>query len=200
MTVIDPDDSPSGEVTRLLSALHAGNPLAREQLLQLVYRELRRLAAGMLRRERRNHTLQPTALVHEAYLKLIGPTTLTAQNRGEFFAIAARSMRQILVDHARRNLADKRGGAARQRIELQDCLVISPGQSLDILALNEALDKLKDLDERQCRMVEMQYFAGHTVEEIAEVFHTGPRTVKRNLQTARLFLRRQLETQGFRLL
>jgi RNA polymerase sigma-70 factor (ECF subfamily) len=187
-----------GEITQLLSAMNGGNPDAAARLLPLVYKELRKLAASLMRRERPGHTLQPTAVVHEAYLRLIDNDGLAPQNRAHFFAVAARSMRQVLVDHARRKLADKRGGDAQQ-VELEEDLVLSSQQSEEILALHEALDQLEKLDPQQARIIEMHYFAGNGVSEIAEVLGVSERTVKRELQTARFFLRKQLGLAGLSL-
>jgi RNA polymerase sigma-70 factor (ECF subfamily) len=188
----------SGEVTRLLLEL-GGDGDAAAQLLPTVYRELRRIAAGMMVRERPGHTLQPTAVVHEAYLRMIGGAHPTLQNRAQFFALAACAMRHVLVDHARRRLADKRGGALQQRVELDDDLALTVQQSEEVLAIHEALEQLQECDARQGRIVEMHYFAGNSVEEIAAALSIGERTVKRELKTARMFLRKQLERGGFAL-
>lgn len=182
----------TGEVTRLLSDMR-GDKEAAAKLFPLVYRELRRVAAGMMYRERSGHTLQPTAVVHEAYIRLTGGTNPTLQNRAHFFALAARAMRQVLVDHARRKLATKRGGELGPPIELEDHLALTEQQSDEVLAIHEALERLQELDPRQAQIVEMHYFAGNPVEEIAEVLAIGSRTVKRELQSARLFLKKQLE-------
>jgi len=184
-----------GEVTRLLSEMRNGDEQAAGRLLPLVYQELRRVAAGIMMRERPGHTLQPTAVVHEAYLRLMGAPGLQVENRAHFFAIAARSMRQVLVDHARRKVAGKRGGE-NQRVELEDGLALTQQQSEDVLALHEALDELAKLDPRQAQIVEMHYFAGNLVTEIAEVQGIAERTVKLELQTARLFLKKRLESKG----
>ena len=169
---------------------------AAAHLLPLVYRELRRIAAGMMRHERPGHTLQPTAVVHEAYMRLISGAHPTLENRTHFFALAARAMRQVLVDHARRKLAGKRGGEMQVRVELEDDLALTAQQSEEVLAIHEALEQLQELDERQARIVELHYFAGNPVEEIAELLGIGDRTVKRELQSARLFLKQQLEGKG----
>jgi RNA polymerase sigma factor (TIGR02999 family) len=161
-----------------------------------VYRELRRIAAGLMRGERADHTLQPTAVVHEALLRLMDGEPVSFENRAHFFAIAARIMRRLLVDHARRRIADKRGGEGLRQVELEDALVLTLEQSSDVLALHDALDQLERLDERQARIVEMHYFAGNSVDEIAVVVGVSDRTVKRELQTARLFLRQQLQPLG----
>lgn len=181
-----------GEVTGLLSRMR-GDKEAAAQLFPMVYAELRRVAAGMMRRERPGHTLQPTAVVNEAYMRMIATTNPTLENRAHFFALAARAMRQVLVDHARRKLADKRGGEMRVQVELDDNLALTPQQSEEVLAIHEALERLQALDARQAQIVEMHYFAGNAVEEIAEVLAISDRTVKRELQSARLFLKKELQ-------
>jgi RNA polymerase sigma factor (TIGR02999 family) len=184
--------SEPGDLTQLLSDMR-GEKEAAAKLFPLVYSELHRVAAGMMRRERPGHTLQPTAVVHEAYMRLIAGTHPTLENRAHFFALAARAMRQVLVDHARRKLAARRGGEIRPNVELDDNLALSPQQSEEVLAIHEALEQLQELDPRQAQIVEMHYFAGNGVEEIASVLSIGERTVKRELQSARLFLKKQLE-------
>ena len=189
----------SDEVARLLAQIREGNDQASLQLIPIVYRELRRMAAGIMKSERPDHTLQPTAVVHEAYLRLLEAHSLDIKDRAHFFSIAASSMRGVLVDHARRRLADKRGGEGQQKVELQDDIALTDGQSEELLALHEALNQLEQLDPRQARIVEMHYFAGNPVGEIAQVLEIGERTVKRELQTARLFLKRQLQSKGLNL-
>jgi RNA polymerase sigma factor (TIGR02999 family) len=186
--------SEHGEVTRLLSRIQGGDENAVAQLVPLVYKELRRIAAAMMRQERSDHTLQPTAVVHEAFIRLMDGDLDRFENRAHFFAIAARSMRRVLVDHARRRLADKRGGDAQHQVELEDDIALTPHQSEEVLGLDEALDRLESLDARQAQIVEMHYFAGNSVAEIAHVLQIGERTVKRELQTARLFLKKQLQS------
>jgi RNA polymerase sigma-70 factor (ECF subfamily) len=188
-----------GEVTRLLQEMRCGDDQAASQLWLLVYRELHRVAAGMMKRERPGHTLQPTAVVHEAYMRLMGKTLPSLQNRAHFFALAARAMRQVLVDHARHKLAEKRGGAIRIRAEFEDDIAITVQQSEEVLAVDEALERLQDLDTQQTQIVEMHYFSGNSVAEIAALLNIGKRTVKRELQTARLFLEQQLENRGLTL-
>lgn len=188
-----------GEVTKLLSEMRNGNEQAAARLMPIVYKELRRMAAGVMLRERPGHTLQPTAVVHEAYLRMMAGAELSLENRAHFFAIAARSMRQVLVDHARRKLAGKRGGDMQHRVELEDDLALTTQQSEELLGLHEALERLQALDARQAQIVEMHYFAGNAVEEIATVLEISERTVKRELQTARLFLKQQLQTKGLSL-
>ena len=188
-----------GEVTKLLSEMRNGNEQAAARLMPIVYKELRRMAAGVMQRERPGHTLQPTAVVHEAYLRMMAGADLTLENRAHFFAIAARSMRQVLVDHARRKLAGKRGGEMQHRVELEDDLALTAQQSEELLGLHEALERLQTLDARQAHIVEMRYFAGNPVEEIAAMLEISERTVKRELQTARLFLKQQLQSKGLSL-
>jgi RNA polymerase sigma factor (TIGR02999 family) len=163
--------------------------------MPLVYRELRRLAAGFLRRERRDHTLQPTALVHEAYLSLVGQSDLECRSRAQFFAIAARLMREILVDHARRRLTAKRGGG--HKVQIGEAGGIAARQPpLDLLALDEALNKLTALDPRQGRIVELRYFGGMSEREIAEVLEVSPITVKRGWRVARAMLLHELRREA----
>jgi len=186
-------DDERGEVTLLLSRIRSGDEQAAAELVPLVYRELRKIAAAMMRHERPNHTLQTTAVVHEAYLRLMDGEGAKFENRAHFFALAARAMRRVLVDHARQRLARKRGGAeGRHQVELDDDIAMTDEQSEEVLAVNEAIDRLAALDARQAQIVEMHYFAGNSVAEIAHVLQLGERTVKRELQTARLYLKKQL--------
>jgi RNA polymerase sigma factor (TIGR02999 family) len=161
-----------------------------------VYRELRRVAAGYLRRERRDHTLQATALVHEAYLRLLGRKRVRWQSRAHFFGAAAQIMRCILVDHARRHDAAKRGGA-RWRVDIEEGLAPSGPRDLDLVALDTALAELSGFDPRQARIVEIRFFGGLSVEEAAEVLGVSPATVKREWSMARAWLHQRLvETKG----
>jgi len=182
----------AGEITRLLMQM-CDQEEVEAKLFPLVYQELRRIAARMMRGERSGHTLQPTAIVHEAYMRLVGSAHPRLENRAQFFALAARAMRQVLVDHARRKLAGKRRAEMRAHIELEDNLALTVQQSEEVLALNETLDRLHELDPRQARIVEMHYFAGNPVGEIASALGIGERTVKRELQSARLFAKKHLE-------
>jgi RNA polymerase sigma factor (TIGR02999 family) len=179
-----------GEVTRLLQSWSCGEKEALNELVPLIHRELRGLATACLRRERRDHTLQPTALVHEAYLRLVDQTQVQCQNRAQFFAIAANLMRRILVDHARHHLAAKRGGG--NKVALEEALGVAQRQELDIVSLDEALGKLAQLDPRQSRVVELRFFGGLTEEETAEVLGVSATTVKRDWRIARAFLHRRL--------
>jgi len=163
-----------------------------ETLLPIVYQELRRLAAGYLRRERQGYTLQPTALVHEAYLRLLKDKPDRWQNRAHFCAIAAHSMRQILIERARARDAQKRGGE-RQRVTLDEALVRGGERSIDLIALDQALERLAALDAEQARLVELRFFGGLTIEETADAMNISPATVKRHWTVACAWLARELE-------
>lgn len=181
-------DNPSpGEITALLHDARDGDADAAAKLVPLVYRELRRMADRYLRNERIGHTLQPTALVHDALLELLGSQSVDWQNRAHFFAVAAQSMRRILVDYARSHRAEKRGGNF-QRISLDNVLVVSREQFGDLLVLDQALDRLQKWDGRLGRMVELRFFGGMTEEETAEVLGISVRTVKRDWKVARAWL------------
>ena len=182
----------SAEVTVLLSELAKGDPEAASRLVPLVYGELRRIALRHMRRESADHTLQATALVHEAYLKLVEQRSVEWQSRAHFFAVASQAMRRILIDHARGNLRDKRGGGQRA-IPLDEALVFSPEQSADLLELDVALHRLADLDPRQARIVELRFFAGLSVEEAAAVLGVSPKTVKRDWSMAKAWLHGELK-------
>ena len=181
----------SSDVTRLLVQWSQGNQAALDELTPLVYRDLRERARNYLRRERSDHTLQPTALIHEAYLRMVGDHLPEFQNRAHFFAIASRAMRQILVDHARRRDAGKRGSGAA-KLQLDEALVSAKPEGTDLLALDEALSKLAAFDERKCRIIEMRYFGGCTVEETAEVLGVAAITVIRETRVAEAWLRRAM--------
>jgi RNA polymerase sigma factor (TIGR02999 family) len=181
-------DHPGGEdVTILLAELTKGNKEAASKLVPLVYDELRRLASGYMRRERTDHTLQATALVHEAYLKLVEQRSVDWQSRAHFFGIAAQVMRRILVDHARGHLRDKRGGG-EQAIPIDEAVVFAPEQSLELVKLDEALARLTQLDPRQGKIVELRFFGGLTVEQTAELLGISPKTVKRDWSVAKAWL------------
>lgn len=180
-------NSQPGDVTLLLLELRQGNHAAEEQLIPLVYAELRRIAAGRLRHETPNHSLDPTALVHEAYMRLTRLKEMDWQCRSHFFAVSARLMRQILVDHARANLAQKRGDGAAM-ITLSGADFAQPIRPPEILALDEALDRLALLDERQSKVVELRFFGGLTEAETGQVLHIAERTVKRDWRAARAWL------------
>ena len=176
-------------VTDLLQEWGRGQPGALADLIPLVYEELRGVAANYLKGERPGHTLQPTALVHEAFLRLLDQKKVVWENRAHFFAIASRMMRRVLVDHARRRAAAKRDGQAF-RVDIP--LAVSPESDPDLITLDDALTRLEKLDPAQARVVELRFFGGLTVEETAEVTGTSPATVKREWQTARAFLRREI--------
>ena len=184
---------PRDDVTRLLSALAAGDQAAVSPLFAIVYDELRRVAAAALRRERPDHTLQPTALVHEAYLRLASEPDERWQSREHFLAVAARAMRRVLVDHARGHNAQKRG-RGEPVLSLEDIDAAAPGvaREIDFLALDTALTRLASFDPRQAQLVELRFFGGLTVEEAARVAGVSPRTVKREWQVARAWLRREM--------
>ncbi len=186
-----------GEVTQLLAKLNRGREEALPQLIPLVYQELRRLAASFLRDEREGHTLQPTALVHEAYLRLAGQSG-NWQNRAQFMAVAARVMRRILVDYARQRVAAKRGGG-RIPVEIETC-EIDPeaSRSEELLAVEESLERLAGLDPQQARVVEMRYFGGMTVDETAEALSISARTVKRDWAMAKAWLRIEIASKAVR--
>lgn len=181
---------PEEEITGLLHRIGEGDDSARERLLLLVYTELRRLARLAMRDERREHTLEPTALVHEAYLRLLGDTSVDWVNRGHFFSTASRTMRRILKDHARKAKSQKRWGG--EKLELEDSFVFTEQRAESFLALDEALERLEELEPRQSQIVELKYFAGLTNEEIALIIGRDVRTVKRDWQMARAWLHGQL--------
>ena len=180
-------------VTRLLEEYRRGDREALDALMPLVYSELKRLAGGQLRREREGHTLQPTALVNEAYLRLAQSDDVRFENRAHFFGIASRLMRQVLVDHARAHGREKRGGGLA-RVTLKDESLGSQARDFDLLALDAALATLATQDIQVCRVVEMRYFGGLSIEETAEVLGVSPATVKRDWTLAKAFLRRELQS------
>jgi RNA polymerase sigma factor (TIGR02999 family) len=179
-----------GPVTELLARWRDGDAAARDALLEQVYGELRRLAQAQFRRERADHTLQATGLVHEAFVRMVGQHSIPAADRGQFFALAARMMRRVLIDHARARRAGKRGGGEAM-ITLGDEHQ-APDPAVDLLRLDEALAALAELDPDQARLVELRYFAGLTIEDTAEALGVSPATVKREWTTARAWLRREL--------
>src|SRR4026209_709537 len=182
------------QVTQLLIAWSNGDQSAFEQLMPLIDEELRRLAHRYMSRERAGHTLQTTALVNEAFLRLVNRKNLQWQNRAHFFGIAAQLMRTILVDHARSHASVKRGGGAR-KLELDEALVVSQQKASEVVALDEALKQLALIDPRQSRIVELRFFGGLTVEEAAEVLHVSPVTIKREWSSAKAWLYRNLAKQ-----
>jgi RNA polymerase sigma-70 factor, ECF subfamily len=183
-------------VTELLAAWRQGVPDAGDQLAAAVYEQLRRMAAGYLRRERPGHTLQPTDLVHEAYLRLVGQQQLEWQDRGHLFAIASREMRRILVEYARRRRAAKRDGLSGQRVTLSEAPDPAATEDLDILSLDEALADLTAIDSRQAELLEWRYFGGFTIDEIGAMAKISPATVKRELTTAKIWLRQRLSPRS----
>lgn len=187
---------PPAEVTQLLLAWGAGDGAAGERLLPMVYAELHRQASRAMRREAGEHTLQATALVHEAYLRMVDQRRVEWRNRAQFMGVAAEVMRRILVDHARSRLAAKRGGGV-QRVTLDEernDAAADAEAGLDILELHEALERLATIDPPQARVVELRYFGGLSIEETAEAMHTSPATVKREWAIARAWLRRELQS------
>jgi RNA polymerase sigma factor (TIGR02999 family) len=183
--------APTAEVTRLLQAWGAGDDSARDRLIPLVYAQLRRLARRSMRRERSGHTLQTTAVVNEAYLRLVDQRNVRWQNRAHFFAIAAQMMRRILVDYARRRRYAKREGELRKE-PLEEAALLSTERAAEMVALDEALTSLAALNARQSRVVELRYFGGMTVEETAEAMDLSVDMVKRDWALARAWLYRQL--------
>jgi RNA polymerase sigma factor (TIGR02999 family) len=186
---------PPSQVTKLLQGWRAGDPRALDALLPLVYDELRRLAHHHLRNERPNHTLQSTALVHEAYFRLVGQDFPEWKSRAHFFAIAAQLMRQILVDYARRQRASKRGGGICV-LPLDDAVALPQSKDVDVLALDDALNALAELDPRQTRVVELRFFAGLSLEEISQVMGIATATVQRDWTAARAWLYREISRRA----
>ena len=185
------EHEPPSEVTLLLQGWRNGDRNALDALLPLVYGELRRLAHFQLQRERQDHTLQTAALVHEAYLRLIGLNPPHWESRTHFFAIAAQLMRQILVDYARRHVAVKRGGGAC-KLSLEEATLVSKQKDVDVLSLDDALKALAKIDPRQSRVVELRFFAGLSLEEISEALEIAPATVQRDWTAARAWLHREI--------
>lgn len=185
------NDKQPQEISIILRAWSGGDRAAANELLPAIYDELRKIAAQYLRKERSDHTLQPTALVHEAYLKLVDISHVEWQDRAHFFAVAANVMRHILVDHARARKTDKRGGAA-ERIALDDAISLSNEPDIDLLSLDEAMKQLATFDEQQARIVELKFFGGLTIEEIGEVLKISPATVKREWTMAKAWLHKRI--------
>jgi RNA polymerase sigma factor (TIGR02999 family) len=185
------EHEPPSEVTQLLQVWRGGDRKALDELVPLVYKELRRLAHFQLRNERPNHTLQSAAVVHEAYLRLVGASPPPWESRTHFFAIAAQLMRQILVDYARRHGAAKRG-ASVPKLSLEEGTMMSRGKDVDVVALNDALIGLAKIDPRQSRVVELRFFAGLSLEQISEVLEIAPATVQRDWTAARAWLHREM--------
>jgi RNA polymerase sigma-70 factor, ECF subfamily len=182
---------PSEPVSRLLLQWAGGDRNCLDQLVPLVDTELRRIARRYLRGERCGHTLQTTALLHEAYLRLVNETDVRAEHRAQFFALAAQIMRHILVDHARGARREKRGGGLRD-LALEEALLPSPQKSAELLALDEALSRLAEIDPRKAKVVELRYFGGMEVEEVAHVLQVHPNTVVRDWRLAKAWLKREV--------
>ena len=182
------------DVTDLLLSWRQGDAAAFDRLIPLVYEELRRVAGRRLRGESPGHSLQATALVHEVYLRLVDVDRMTMTSRAHFLGVAATLMRQILVDHARRQRADKRGGAATM-LSLDEVSPAAPDPGVDVLALDEALNALSAIDPRQCRVVELRFFAGLTIDEAAEALEVSPATVEREWALAKAWLYRRLSSR-----
>lgn len=187
-----PPTPPAADVTQMLIELTEGNREVVNEILPLIYAELRRLAGSYLRRERASHTLQPTALVHEAYMKLIDQKNVKWQNRAHFFGIAAQIMRRILMDYARKHKAEKRGGDGENVALEEGFIIIESEKSAELLALDEALENLSKVDETKAKIVELRYFGGLSVEETAEVLGVSEITVKRHWRMAKAWLYGQL--------
>ena len=183
----------SAKVTQLLVELTGGNRAAVDELMPLVYQELKRIAGGQLRNERPGHTLQATGLVHEAYMKLVDQRAVSWQNRAHFFGVAAQVMRRILLDYAKSKHRDKRGGKL-QRTVLDEALVVSEDRSSDLVLIDEALTRLEQMDARQAKVVELRFFGGLSVEETAEAMGISTPTVKREWAMARAWLYGELSS------
>jgi RNA polymerase sigma-70 factor, ECF subfamily len=186
------DRNSHGEITQMLIEMTDGNKEVVNQILPHIYDELRRLAGSYLRKERSDHTLQPTALVHEAYMKLIDQKNVKWQNRAHFFGIAAQVMRRILMDHARKHLASKRGGDADVLPLEEEILVVSHDRSADLVALDDALNELAKFDSDKARVVELRYFGGLSIEETAEVMDVSVPTINRHWRMAKAWLYSEL--------
>jgi RNA polymerase sigma-70 factor (ECF subfamily) len=185
---------PDSTVTLLLTQVRDGNQEAANQLIPLIYKELRQMAAAFMRGERPGHTLQATALVNEAYMRMVGAGPVEWQSRAHFFAIAAHTMREVLLDYARRARASKRGGSDAQRVELEEEFAIAPDKLEEVIAIDEALERLARIDPRQSRIVELRFFAGLNVEEAGEVMGISPKTIKREWRSAKAWLHREMDT------
>jgi RNA polymerase sigma factor (TIGR02999 family) len=190
---LKPADGLPHDVTALLADWSRGDRTALNRLLPLVYAELRRIAARQLRSERTGHTLQPTALVSEVYLRLVGQRQVDWQDRAHFFGVAAQVMRRVLVDHARRHGAGKRGGGVKA-VSLDDALEVASAGELPILALDEALGRLQTVDPDLARIVELRAFGGLTIDQAAHVLNVSPSTVKRDWRTAQAWIKRELSS------
>jgi RNA polymerase sigma factor (TIGR02999 family) len=188
---MDSDPSAAGKVTNLLLELSGGNRAVVDELIPFVYRELKRIAAAQLRQERPGHTLQVTALVHEAYLKLVDQRQVNWQNRAHFFGVAAQAMRRILLDYAKGRARGKRGGDV-QKTSLDEALMVSHDRAFELVEIDEALQRLEAFDQRQAKVVEMRFFGGLSVEETAEALGVSEPTVKREWTMAKAWLHREI--------
>ena len=188
---MDSQPAAPGQITRLLLELSGGNRSVVDELTPLLYQELKRIAAAQLRRERAGHTLQVTALVHEAYLKLVDQRQVTWRNRAHFFGVAAQAMRRILLDYAKGRSRGKRGGGARQTT-LDEALVVTSDRAFELVEIDEALQRLEAFDPRQAKVVEMRFFGGLSVEETAEALGVSEPTVKREWSMAKAWLHREI--------
>jgi len=184
--------SSAQDVTRLLGEWAMGNQQALDELVPLVYAELRQIAAGYLRRERQGHTLQPTAVVHEAYIRLVRQKNPVWEDRKHFFGVAARLMRQVLVEHARRRGAGKRAG---RRVSLEETASFQPERRRDVVVLDNCLTELEKMDPRKCKAVELRYFAGLSMEEIAQSLDVSAVTVRRDLRIAEAWLYHEMQSE-----
>lgn len=189
--------SDSGQITELLTAWNEGDKEALDLLIPLVEAELRRIAGNFMRRENPHHSLQTTGLINETYLKLIDQREAKWQNRAHFFALAAQIMRRILINYARDRQAGKRGGGA-DHVNLEDTAILSPEKSEELLALNEALDKLSKIDPVKSRIVEMRYFGGMTIEETGQILGMAPTTVSLHWRLARAWLGREIRGENYK--
>ncbi len=184
--------APNGDVTLLLTELREGNQDAANRLMPLIYTELRRMASFHMQRERAGHTLQATALINEVYMRLAGGERISWQSRAHFFGIAAHAMREVLLDYARRHFAEKRGGKDTHKVEIDmELRSVSP-KIENVIAIDEALERLARIDPRQSHLIELRFFAGLSVEEAAEVMDVSPTTIKREWRSAKAWLYREL--------
>ncbi|MEP6716337.1 MAG: sigma-70 family RNA polymerase sigma factor [Terriglobia bacterium] len=181
-----------GDVTQLLGQLRAGNHEVANQLIPLIYDQLRRIAGAQMGRERPGHTLQATAVVHEAYMRLAGEQDVPWQNRAHFFAIAAKTMRRVLLDYARQRHAEKRGGEGAHKVELDAEILVGDDRIEDVVAIDEVLGRLSEMDPQQGQIVELRFFAGLDVDETAEVLGISASTVKREWRMAKAWLQREM--------
>lgn len=189
------DNKDPNQVTQILGEMVAGDDSAASRLLPLVYEELRAVAGNLMSAERANHTLQPTALVHEAYIRLAGAGATEWKGRAHFMAVAARAMRRLLINHARDRRAAKRGGGDWSQVTLDEAVALAEERVVDVLVLEEALERLAELSERQAKLVELRFFGGLTLEESAEILGVGLTTVKGEWRIARAWLAQELASE-----